>query len=414
MLETRMLRTGGLAVALLVTMAGEAGAQTPAPGGAPASPARSLADQPRNPANWLRIGREADRTDVFVNYDRIWPVDRLSPSPKPRTYPRDVRPIEPIAYTFEGKASTVGDYMTRANVNGLLVLKDGKVLYEAYRNGVGPDSQHSLWSASKSYTVTILGIAIKEGVIRSLDETVETYAPQFKGTAYGPVSLRHVAMMSSGVQFFHDKGTPNRLDMYRQLLGGKDLDVFAAELGKRVPPGTDFNYLATDTHVLSAALRGAYGKRYADIVQEKLWSPAGFTGPANWSKHAEGDAGVNFGHCCLQVRLLDFAHLGQLYLDDLKLDGKPMTPKGWADLVTRPRAPFQEPGDKPRGYAMQFWVPNAYKDEAMALGAFGQILWVDRKRKVVVAQIAANPDKTPSEAEENAVFRAIVTATTKR
>jgi len=217
MLETRMLRTGGLAAALLVTMAGEAGAQTPATGG----PARSIADQPRNPANWLRIGREADRTDVFVNYDRIWPVDRLSPSPKPRTYPRDVRPIEPIAYTFEGKASTVGDYMTRANVNGLLVLKDGKVLYEAYRNGVGPDSQHSLWSASKSYTVTILGIAIKEGVIRSLDDTVETYAPQFKGTAYGPVSLRHVAMMSSGVQFFHDKGTPNRLDMYRQLLGGR-------------------------------------------------------------------------------------------------------------------------------------------------------------------------------------------------
>jgi hypothetical protein len=414
MLATRMLQTGGLAAAMLVTLAGEPRAQATAASAPPAGPSRSIAEQPRNPANWFKMGREADRTDLFVNFDRIWPVDRLTPSSKPRAYPRAVEPIEPIAYTFEGKVATVGDYMARANVDGLLVLKNGKVLYEVYRNSVGPQTEHSLWSASKSYTVTLLGIAIKDGVIKSLDDTVETYAPQFKGTAYGSVSLKHVAMMSSGVQFFHDKGTPNRLEMYRQLLGGKDLDVFAAELGKRVLPGTDFNYLATDSQVLSAALRGAYGRRYVDIVQEKLWSPAGFTGPASWSKHADGTAGVNFGHCCLQARLLDFAHLGQLYLDDLKLDGKPLTPKGWADLVTHPNAPFQEPGDKPRGYAMQFWVPNGYKDEALAMGAFGQILWVDRRRKVVVAQIAANPDKTPSEAEENAVFRAIVTAAARR
>ncbi|MCW5760724.1 MAG: serine hydrolase, partial [Phenylobacterium sp.] len=160
----------------------------------------------------------------------------------------------------------------------------------------------------------------------------------------------------------------------------------------------------------SAVLRGAYGKRYADIVQEKLWTPAGFSSGASWSKHARGPEGVNFGHCCLQATLQDFAHLGQLYLDDLVVGGKPLTPKGWADLVTRPSAPFQEPGEKARGYAMQFWVPQGHQDESMALGAFGQILWVDRKRGVVVAQLAANGDKPPTDAEENAVFRAIVDA----
>jgi hypothetical protein len=233
-------------------------------------------------------------------------------------------------------------------------------------------------------------------------------ADQFQRDIPVPLALQMIDAARLSDQTHPPGGTevPSGHMVYR----GIELDAD----GKRVAPGTDFNYLATDTHVLSAALRGAYGKRYADIVQEKLWSPAGFTGPANWSKHAEGDAGVNFGHCCLQARLLDFAHLGQLYLDDLKLDGKPLTPKGWANLVTHPSAPFQEPGDKPRGYAMQFWVPNGYKDEALAMGAFGQILWVDRRRKVVVAQIAANPDKTPSEAEENAVFRAIVTAATRR
>jgi len=373
------------------------------------------ADEPKNdPSMWFRIGKPAERVDVFTHYDRIFPVDRLAPSDKPRTYRRAVRPVEGVTYAFEGRQATVGDYLARANVNGLMVLKNGEIVFETYRNGVGPDTQHSLWSASKSYTVTILGVALKEGVIKSLDDKVETYAPQFKGTTYGPVSLRHVAMMSSGVQFFHDTGKPNRSDMYIALLGGVNLDDFAASLGPRVPPGTDFNYLATDTHVLSAVLRGAYGKRYADIVQEKLWTPAGFSGPATWSKHAPGAAGVNFGHCCLQVRLQDFAHLGQLYVDNLVVSGKPMAPKGWADLVTHPSAPFQEPGDKPRGYAMQFWVPQGYQDEAMALGAFGQILWVDRKRGVVIAQIAANDDKPPSEAEENAVFRAIAEAAARR
>lgn len=367
-----------------------------------------------DPSLWFKVAQPAQRTEIFTHYDRIFPVDRLAPSPNPRAYPRDVRPLEPVAYAFEGRQTTVGDYMKRANVNGIMVLKDGAVVFESYRNGVGPQSQHSLWSASKSYTVTILGIALKEGVIKSLDDPVEAYAPQFKGTAYGPVSLRHVAMMSSGVQFFHDKGTPNRSDMYIALLGGRNLDDFAASLAPRVKPGSDFNYLATDTHVLSAALRGAYGKRYVDIVQDKLWTPAGFSGAASWSKHARGDAGVSFGHCCLQATLQDFAHLGQLYLDDLKVGGEPLTPAGWADLVTHPSAPFQEPGDKPRGYAMQFWVPAGYQDEAMALGAFGQILWVDRRRGIVVAQIAANDDAPPSEAEENAVFRAIADAATAR
>ncbi|MES2814683.1 MAG: serine hydrolase [Pseudomonadota bacterium] len=370
---------------------------------------RPWADQA--PGQWLRIAIPGQRTDVFTHWDRIWPVDRIEASVTPRAYARATRPIETVEYSYDGETRTVGEYLERANVNGILALSGGQVVFETYRNGIGPETLHTLWSASKSYTVTVLGIALKEGVIRSLDDSVETYAPQFAGTAYGPVSIRHVAMMSSGVQFFHDKGKPDRNDMYRRLVfQGENLDTFSAELGRRVEPGTDFNYLATDTHVLSAVLRGAYGRRFSDIVQDKLWTPGGFTGPATWSKHAEGADGVNFGHCCLQTRLLDFAHLGQLYLDDITVAGQSLTPDGWADLVTHPSAPFQEPGEGPLGYAMQFWVPNDYQDESMALGAFGQILWVDRGRGVVVAQVAAHGGSPPSPSEEAAVFRAIVTA----
>jgi CubicO group peptidase (beta-lactamase class C family) len=222
-------------------------------------------------------------------------------------------------------------------------------------------------------------------------------------------------MMSSGVQFFHGLGRPNRDDMYFDMfVRHHNLDTFAASLARRVPPLTDWNYLATDTHVLSAVLRGAYHEGTAQILHDKLWQPAGFGSYATWSKHADGPQGVVFGHCCLQLRLIDFALLGQLYEENFVVNGRSIVPDGWADMATRPNAPFQEPGDKPRGYAMQFWVPKDYDKEAMALGAFGQILWIDRKHHVVVAQFAANGNHPPSEAEENAAFRAIVFAVAKR
>lgn len=363
------------------------------------------------PGYWFLNAIPSTRTWIFTHYEKIWPVDQLHPSASPRTYLRTLRPLETVRYGYADETRTVGDYLKRANVDGLLVLHGGRVVFEVYRNGLTPDTRHSLWSASKSFTVTVLGAALRDGVVANLDDPVQKYAPQFRGTAYGGVPIRHVAMMSSGVEFFHDSGRPNRNDMYVRLaFQGENLDDFAAGLGARVASGTDFNYLATDTHVLSAVLRGAYGQRYSDIVQQKLWSPGGFAGAATWSKHADGEAGVQFGHCCLQATLQDFAHLGQLYLDDLQVAGDRLAPAGWADLVMRPQADFQEPGERPRGYAMQWWVPKDYDGEAMALGAFGQILWVDRKRGVVVAQVAAYPNNPPTEAEENAVFRAIAAA----
>lgn len=369
---------------------------------------------PHTPWQFLRVTIPSQRVGVFTHWERIWPVDTIPASPMPRVYPRAVAAIQGVRYRYAGRERSVGDYMRDANVNGIMVLSDGKVVFENYRNGIGPDTRHTLWSAAKSYAVTMLGIAVREGRIRSIDDSVETYAPQFKGTAYGKVSLRHVAMMASGVRFFHFSGSPDRRDMYLQMVQGADLDDFAAALSPRIAPGTDFNYLATDTQVLTAAIRGAYGHGYAAIIADRLWRPAGFTGDATWSKHADGPQGVNYGHCCLQVRLMDFAHLGQLYLDDLKVRGRPLAPDGWVDLVSRPSADFQEPGDRARGYAMQFWVPNGHDAEFMALGAFGQILWIDRARKVVVAQVAAHGDSPPSEAEENAVFRAIVAAAVNR
>ena len=357
--------------------------------------------------------------EIFRNWEESPPFSRLVAASEPHRFPRDLRPLD-VRYELEGETYTLEQYLEAARVQGLLVMKDGEVVFETYPQQTGPEDRYHLWSASKSFTGTLIGMALHEGRIESLDDRIDKYAPQFVGTAYGEASIRDVMRMSSGVDFFHHKGFPERNWMYVRIFRlQENLDDFAAELGRRVPPGTDFNYLAPDTHVLSAVLRGVYGKRFVDIVQEKLWDPVGFGGDAIWSQNVPGDEGVAFGHCCLATRLIDFAHLGELYHRDGVWNGRRLLPEGWAEFAGSPSTPFQEPNEDPvaeypySGYAMQFWVPPNYDGEFYAAGAFGQYLWIDLRSGVTVAQFASQLPRDTGPRERNAAFRALVDAATE-
>jgi CubicO group peptidase (beta-lactamase class C family) len=363
---------------------------------------------------------EWTRSDLFRHWEVIQPVSQLQASTKPRTYPRNTVDPSTLDYEYEGKSYRLTGYLEKANISGFMVVADGEVRLEYYAKDFTPESRNHIWSASKSYTSTLVGMAVHDGAIESMDDPVEKYAPQFKGTEYGPTSVRHVMMMSSGIDFFHFKGEPDRNDMYRAIMhNGENFDAWAGALGRRVAAGTDFNYIATDTHVLSAVLRGAYSKPFVDIVQEKLWEPGGF-GAAQWGLDHHGHA---MGHCCLSVRLQDFANLGQLYLDDLVLSGRTTVNDDWIGMVENAQAPFQEPryyrddeGDEKllEGYSFQFWLPLGYDQEFIAKGAFGQYLWTDRKNGFVVAQFSTGQSmvttrgQAPIEPEEfEAVARAM-------
>jgi CubicO group peptidase (beta-lactamase class C family) len=343
---------------------------------------------------WQTMVLESNRAALFSNWEVIQPVAPLVGAAQPRTYPRNTVDPASISYEYEGKRYPLTHYLDRANITGFMVLADGEVRLEYYAQDFTPETRNHIWSASKSYTSTLVGMALRDGTIESLDDPVEKYAPQFEGTEYGPTSIRHVMMMSSGIDFFHDKGSPDRNAMYWDIIReGQDFDAWSGALGRRVPPGTDFNYIATDTHVLSAVLRGAYGKTFPEIVQEKLWTPGGF-GDATWGMDHHGHA---MGHCCLSVRLQDFANLGQLYLEDLVINGEATVNDDWIGMIETAQAPFQEPryiknddGEEilEEGYSFQWWLPLDYDQEFIAKGAFGQYLWTDRKHGFVVAQFS--------------------------
>ena len=377
-------------------------------------PPKAAEGEKLNPKLWYLLMFQNARAELFTHWERVQPHRTLSAATTPRVYKRNTHSIDEVTYEFDGQRYPISHYIEKDNVSGLMLLRNGEVQLEYYGKGLNAQSRNHIWSATKSFTATLVGMALFEGKISSLDDTVEQYATQFKGTAYGETSIRHLLMMSSGIDYFHFKGSPNRNDMYEDLIQqGGDFDKWAAALPRRVPGGTDFNYIATDSHVLAAVLRGAYGKTFIDVVQEKLWEPFGF-GEAQWGMDAHGHA---TGHFALSLTLQDFAHLGQLYVEDLKLNGKPTVSDDWFKMVEMAHTPAHEPhltkkGNVTQGYSFQFWLPLDYDQEIMALGAFGQYLWIDRNRDFAVAQfsIGGAPEQPGANAKEReAVMRALGT-----
>jgi CubicO group peptidase (beta-lactamase class C family) len=215
-------------------------------------------------------------------------------------------------------------------------------------------------------------------------------------------------MMSSGIDFFHYNHTPNRAKiMFDIFVRRMSFDEMLTKFGRRVESGTDFNYILTDTHVLSRVVEGAYNKPFADVVQEKLWSPGGFSSDAQWSVDGDGNP---LGQMSLSVTLQDFAHLGQIHLEDLVLDGRQVVNDDWLDMIQNAQAPFQEPrimedGSYRDGYSLQWWLPVGYDQEFIARGAAGQYMYVNKKENYVVAQFSGLGKASTK--EQIAFYRAV-------
>jgi CubicO group peptidase (beta-lactamase class C family) len=349
------------------------------------------------------------RVHTQSNWHLVSPYAVLKASNNPRQYKRELTDLNDITYEYDGETYTAADYFSKANLVGLMVLYDNKVVVENYDQGVNDETTYMIMSSTKSFTSTMVGIAVKDGKIESLNDRVEKYAPQYKGTAYGETPIKHLLMMSSGIAFYHpSKFSPNRRDLYFDLwVRRKSFDGETAKFARRVESGTDFKYTATDTHVLSRVVEGAYDKPYIDVVQEKLWSPGGFSSDAQWSVDVDGNP---FGQMALSVTLQDFAHFGQIHLEDLVLDGQKVVNDDWLDMVQNAQAPFQEPrimedGSYRDGYSVQWWLPVGYDQEFIARGAGQQYMYVNKKGNYVVAQFSG--EGTVSTKEEIGFYRAV-------
>jgi CubicO group peptidase (beta-lactamase class C family) len=356
---------------------------------------------------------EGERVENFRHMDEVFPAEDIAGARRPVDFPRREQSLE-ADYRYGGERRTLAEYHDRADSTGLLVVKDGEVLHERYFQGADAASRFTSWSVAKSFVATLVGMALADGRIRSLDDPIDRYVPRLADSAYAGVPIRHVLQMSSGVEFdedYDDLRSDIRLFFLQVYVLGRDADDLTAGYDRHGPSGKQFHYASVDTQALGMLVSEVFDRPFVDVFAERLWRPLG-AHSAFWNVDATGGDGEPIAFCCLNARLRDYAKLGQLYAQHGMWKGRRLLPASWVRQATTPGAPHLEPGQLPdphstRGYGLQWWVPRDYDREYYAAGVWGQYIYVSERDDLVIARTAVDPDYRDHGDEAIAVFRAI-------
>lgn len=334
-------------------------------------------------------------SENFRNIREIFPTRKVDKPNEAFYFPlADKHTALPMSFNVGDSVIQTEAFLSKTLTDALLIIKNDTIVYEHYHNGFESEDVHISWSMSKSVISALMGIAIEEGAIKSIEETVTDYLPGFIGTGYDGVRIKDVLQMSSGVDFNEDYGDfnsdINALGRYFAL--GMPMSDFAKRLKNIRPPGTYNWYISVDTQVLGMILTKATGKTISEYMYEKLWSKIGAESDAYW---IIDKAGMEFALGGLNITARDYAKLGQLYLDSGRWQGQQIVPEEWVIASITPDAPHLMPGIRNNakfkdGYGFQWWIPFGGDDEFNAQGIYGQFIYIDPDQKVVIVKLASN------------------------
>ena len=271
-----------------------------------------------------------------------------------------------------------------------MVVQNDCAVYEKYFPGNSESTRHISWSRAKSVVSALFGIAMEEGYIKSLNQTVDEYLPELIGSGYEGVRIKDVLQMSSGVKFNEDYGDfwSDINKWGRKFALGSSQDKFAARLVREEEPGTNLHYVSINTHVLGMIIVKATGKSLSAYLKEKLWDPMGMEYSAYWLCD---DTGMEVALGGLNIALRDYAKIGQLYLDRGAWQGVQIVPKEWAIASVTPDAEHLMPENNTRfGYGYHWWIPQGTEGEFMAMGVYNQYIYVNPVTRTVIALNSAN------------------------
>ncbi|MGK0438071.1 MAG: CubicO group peptidase (beta-lactamase class C family) [Paracoccaceae bacterium] len=349
----------------------------------------------------------------FRSMSSIVPNKVIVKAERASGFVEQLQPLE-LDFEFNGSKKNLNTFLDESNTTGLIVLKDRVLRHEQYRNGGSRESLFTSWSVAKSFVATVIVMAQKEGLINSLDDKAEKYAPQYAGSDFGSSSLKSLLAMSSGIEFNEDYESDEsdiRPFFFNSFILGKDPDELLLPFKRSREAFSDFEYISPNSHVLSAVLRGVYKKPIADIISEKIWQPLGMEADATWLQHRDDEKGIALGYCCLNARLRDYARFGEFYLNAVQGKGLGVDalPEGWVESLPKPATPAHRSGGdrySGRGYSYHFWLPE--RDGVFfAAGVYGQFIWVDPTRNLVIVKTSADNDFLTRYPETASAFEAI-------
>ncbi|MBN8849069.1 MULTISPECIES: serine hydrolase domain-containing protein [unclassified Sphingomonas] len=378
------MRWTGLIAATL--LAGAATAQSAPQTNAPPAPVNAgVAITDQNRAHLQQIGAEilfwsqAQRDENFPHMEKLFPGHVVSAGKKVLALP----PGPPLPIP----ATEVDAFMRDQNVAGLIVVQAGTVRLERYARGLTREGRWTSFSVAKSFTSTLVGAAIRDGFIKSVEEPVTKYIPDLAGSAYDGVTIAQLLTMTSGVKWNEDYTDP-KSDVARMFSipvpPGMDATVaYMRTLPRETVPGGKWVYKTGETNLIGVLVGNAVKMPLATYLSERVWKRYGMERDAFWMTDATGR---EVGGCCLSVSLRDYARMGQLAMEG----GAGIVAPGWFAEATRAHA------DTGRGagfgYGYQWWTYPG--DRFGGVGIFGQSITVDPASKTVIAIVSAWPKAT--------------------
>jgi CubicO group peptidase (beta-lactamase class C family) len=345
------------------------------------------------------------RVGALSHYDTLFPARTIPASKKPAALARAAS--EPIVrYGFAGLELTLDDYLNRQPVTGLLIAKDDTILVERYQYGRTDRDRLMSFSMAKTVLSLLIGIAVKEGAIRSVDDLAESYVADLKDTEYGRTSIKALLLMASGVAFSeeYDNRSSDISKLARMTIEpGSPGSLTAVKQfnTRRDPPGVRFSYSSAESLVLGLVLAAATKRTVSDYTAEKLWQPLGAEADATWNIDATGQE-ITFAY--INSVLRDWARLGLMLANRGKWQGKTVVPESWLTASAANALPTDSPLAK---YGYQIWYSADTRRFGLR-GLRGQFVLVDPDLKLVLVQTALDSDQ-PGTAEVFALWTALRT-----
>lgn len=321
------------------------------------------------------------KLEGFGNIKEILPTRQVSKSQNFYPFRYDLLDLSNLKYKFKGEEFSLEDFIQTFKIAGLIVIRDGVILYESYDFGNDETTKWVSFSVTKSVTSMLLGAAIKDGHIKSVEDKVTIYLPQLLNSNYQDVSIKQVLQMSSGIDWNEDYEDPLSDVNIAGALNSLNLYEYLNNLNKKSSAGNKFNYNTGETNLIGGIVRAAIGDNLSNYLEKKIWKPFGMEFNAYWV--IDTDYEQELGGCCLNATLRDYARLGMFAMNNGKLNnGVEILPKNWMKDSTTPSRNNSY-------YGYQWWLDGPAYQSFYADGIFGQFIWIDPVSKTVVAMHAA-------------------------
>lgn len=284
----------------------------------------------------------------------------------------------------------VDAYMKDQRTAALIIIQDGKIRLEKYGLGFSADGRWTSFSVAKSFTSTLVGAAIKDGYIKSIDDKVSDYILDLKGSVYDDVTIKQLLTMTSGVKWNENYGDPQSdVALFNSHKADPGVDVtvsYMRKLKREAPPGTKWVYKTGETNLIGVLVSSATKNNLSSYLSEKIWQPFGMEHSGSWLL---GPTGHEISGCCMQASPRDFARFGLFILGGGMAAGKSVLPDGWIAAATTKQSDI---GQAEYGYGYQWWTVN--DGSYTARGIFGQGIFIDPRRKLIIASNSNWPQAT--------------------